>query len=472
MASVPPKSPLAQKIEYFESNKTPVTTKPVKRTRSAPSSPDAEEKALKKADTKTTPEKPSSPKARSSSRPRTKLKTQANKITVYYTSMSQSINQSSTNTTSMSQSITQSSSSSPITPAINVSNGAGTGSTLLVQPSLLPLTEEQEQQAIAAFNSGLKDWTDATTNQVFTPAEIDAGTLQKLSTGPPSLESLQALMVVCCQSMINVNSEIGKLTEQTKSGNVALGTMIKNLSIRADSTDAKIKTVQQNVANLEESRSHDATTIAEIVSRVSALEKREKKLTNLALSQEKSCRLTEFRHASYEIRIIGINFNQFNNPNRPNLDHILNHIMSKAAPGNYEYPKRIVSTTIAGKVEERHVRGKLMPKSAPVVLQFYCPIERNETLETIQNLNDPCLQAYDNIPSRLVPTFESFRSKANTYRQDTKKHAKVVYRRDKDLGFRLHMLSRDGPKGIFKPMFTEVLPLLENENDSTDHEMA
>ena len=459
MAGKPPRSPLAEKIEFFEPSKIPVRTRPVKRSLSAPGSPSLEDKATKKIDTKTTPDK--TERSRSSSRQdrQSRQKSQT-KITGYYTNMSQSLLHPSAGTASAPNPGTP-----PSIPVVE------TQLEIPGQPNLIPLSDQQSQDTINAFNAGLQQWTSVTSEQVVTPSELDTEKINTLSTAPPTMTSLQALMAECCRGLIQVNSGIGKLAEQTRTGNAALGSMIKSLSIRADSADAKIKNVEKTVHDLETSRNTDTLTFANFEKRLAMLEKKDKKLTELVLSQEKSIRITEFHQASYEIRIVGINFTNFRNPNRPNIAEIFDHIMYKVAPGDREYGRRVASTVIAGKIEEKTVRGKLMPKSAPIVMTFHCATDRDQTKKHIEGLHDPCLQVYDNIPTRLVSTFENFRIKANEYRDSSKKHAKVAYRRDKDLGFRLQLLTRDGPNGTFKPMLSEVFPLAEPEEVTNDQEM-
>ena len=143
-------------------------------------------------------------------------------------------------------------------------------------PNMVPLSNADHEQAAKAFKVGLEKWKANVNSQVFVGGSLTTKKLEDMASGEPTMHSLQGIMVELGKSLVQVTSEIGKLTEQTKNGNETLGTMMQNLSMRADSSDAKIQSIQRNITTLEDSRTLDSQSLSALEKRVTALEVKEK----------------------------------------------------------------------------------------------------------------------------------------------------------------------------------------------------
>ena len=95
----------------------------------------------------------------------------------------------------------------------------------------------------------------------------------------------------------------------------------------------------------------------------------------------------------------------------------------------------------------------------------------DQVYKAIYALKDAAFQVYDSIPSRLVDLHNQFRNKAQEHRTNTNNQARVAFRRDKEIGYRCHMLSRSGPTGNFRILESEIFTMQNLLNDEESMEV-
>ena len=100
------------------------------------------------------------------------------------------------------------------------------------------------------------------------------------------------------------------------------------MASKANNAQSRIFECEKTIQDLEQSRTEDAITIGNLKKQIENLESLARPLTQATISQEKATRISEFEQTHAQIRFTGIDFDRFENQERPSSQALISEIAS------------------------------------------------------------------------------------------------------------------------------------------------